>query len=385
MRKSLVAQEQSRKGVDSVARQNYDVFISDVGNMVKHSFGFILYQKLLLMGLRVYFDSEEELHLWDSLRITKQYAMRSLSVHIAIFSKKYAECPRCLMELSFMLTIGAKIVPVFYGVSPADVRWARRKEGIDGEILLKSIVERVKENVSLEVAKHCVGLDEAVENFEKAMNQSSSENVKILGIVGMGGCGKTTLAKELYNRKRWVFDMSSFLYAVGEAANECELRTLQRKLADELVPNVLKDFRQQKDVFSYPLRSNRLLIVLDGIDHVDQIHALLPTKDSVGPGSLIIITTRDISVTKCCGIPLIYEMGKLDRSHAKQLFCWHAFSQQNSAPGFEDLVERFLDATNLIPLFLERLAEQLCGKSKDYWESHLVDISSNWMTTSNTI
>ncbi|GLJ35037.1 hypothetical protein SUGI_0705130 [Cryptomeria japonica] len=415
MGRSLVAEEQNRKGVDSVARQNYDVFISDVGNTGKQSFGFILYQKLLLMGLRVYFDSEEELHLWDSLPITKQDAMRSSSIHIVIFSKKYAERPRCLTELSFMLEIGAKIVPVFYGVSPADARWARRKEGMyakafanyyregthhpkeiegwiralnrvgnisdriifhgDGEILLKSIAERVKENVSLEVAKHCVGLDETVENFEKATNQSSSENVKIVWIVGMAGCGKTTLAKELYNRKRWVFDRSCFLYAVGEASNESELRKLQRKLADDLVPDV-KDFRPQKDVFSHPLRSNRLLIVLDGIDHVDQIHVLLPTKDSVGPGSLIIITTRDISVTKYCGIPLIYEMRKLDRSHAKQLFCWHAFSQQNSAPVYEDLVERFLDATNLIPLLLERLAEQLCGKSKDYWESHLGDISN---------
>ncbi|GLJ35029.1 hypothetical protein SUGI_0705010 [Cryptomeria japonica] len=421
MGKSPVEEEGNGKSIITSAPQNYDVFINDAGKEGKNSFGFVLYQKLLLMGLRVYFDTEEELHHWDSLPITKQDAMRSSSAHIAIFSRKYAECPRCLTELSFMLAIGAKIVPVFYGVSPADVRWARRKEGMyaqafadfysvstyqpkeiegwiralnhvanmknriifdgDAEKMLMNIVGRVKEIVSLEVGKHCVGLDEAVENFEKVTIQSSSEDVKIVGIVGMGGCGKTTLAKELYNRKRWDFDSSSFLSSVGETANESEFRKLQRKLAEDLARDI-EDFRlqnvgQQKEKISHPLRSKRLLIVLDGIEHVDQVNSLLPTKESIGSGSLIIITTRDISITKCCGISSIYEMEKLDRSHAKQLFCLHAFSQPRSATEFEDLVERFLENSDLTPLPLVRLAEQLCGKSRDYWESHLLDISSD--------
>ncbi|GLJ34186.1 hypothetical protein SUGI_0687100 [Cryptomeria japonica] len=51
--------------------------------------------------------------------------MSSAKLHIAIFSPKYAQSPWCLEELSFMLTTGTQIVPVFYHVQPRDVRYGK--------------------------------------------------------------------------------------------------------------------------------------------------------------------------------------------------------------------------------------------------------------------
>ncbi|GLJ34138.1 hypothetical protein SUGI_0686330 [Cryptomeria japonica] len=51
--------------------------------------------------------------------------MSSAKLHIAIFSPNYAQSPWCLEELSFMLTTGTQIVPVFYHLQPDDVQYAK--------------------------------------------------------------------------------------------------------------------------------------------------------------------------------------------------------------------------------------------------------------------
>jgi len=99
----------------------YDVFINHRGE-VKKTFASHLYHRLLSRGLRPFLDQQE---LQEGLDFPSQLerAIRSASVHVAILSPKYAESRWCLDELLLMMESGALIIPVFYHVQPAQLRW----------------------------------------------------------------------------------------------------------------------------------------------------------------------------------------------------------------------------------------------------------------------
>ncbi|GLJ16628.1 hypothetical protein SUGI_0285410 [Cryptomeria japonica] len=263
------------------------------------------------MKLMVFLDSEE-LEYGDFFPTTLEAAMRSAPLHIAIFSENYAKSSWCLAELSYMLKVGAKIIPVFYHVEPKAFKgheqkgrysleqleeWKRALYNIsfyNGQIirtnddemrLLKNIVNcALKQitNVPLVVAKHPVGLKEIVQDFEVNTLQSAQGDqlVQIVGICGMGGSGKTTLAKELYNKISSSMVRSSIVFEVRDAAAKGLLHEKQKNDLG-IKGKAFYNIEEGMGNLSRCLTSVRVLIVLDDVDNVEQLDALLPAKDNL--------------------------------------------------------------------------------------------------------
>jgi len=112
----------------------HDVFISHRGPDVKKSFASHLYRRLLSYGLRVFLD-QPELQRGDYFTHQIDDAIRSASVHVAIFSSGYADSKWCLDELVQMLDSKMPIIPVFYGVKPTELRRTLGKKKSDAETL----------------------------------------------------------------------------------------------------------------------------------------------------------------------------------------------------------------------------------------------------------
>lgn len=109
------------------ANSTHDVFISHRGPEVKKTFASHLYRRLLSCGLRGFLD-QPELQAGEPFPRQIENAIGSASVHVAIFSPGYADSRWCLDELVQMLDTKKPIIPVFYNVKPAELRWTRGKK-----------------------------------------------------------------------------------------------------------------------------------------------------------------------------------------------------------------------------------------------------------------
>ncbi|XP_059064101.1 TMV resistance protein N-like [Cryptomeria japonica] len=338
---------------------SYDVFINHRGPDVKRTLAATLYKTLTGMGLRIFLD-REELELDDFLTAEIEDAMRSVSLHIAVVSQNYAQSPWCLVELSFMLKTGIPIIPIFYHVEPADVRYAT---GIYAEAFSRYTG---KGRYTLEKIKE----------WKDALNNVS---YNVGGIIhnedDKGSLLKKIVGCVLKVIKNVPFVVANHPIGLDETLTDFER---QKKLLEDLgLPGVsIENIEEGKEILASLLKSVRVLIILDDVDDPDQLDALVPNKDSLDRGSLIVVTTRELEVLRRWGISFIYKMKALDPSHAKQLFCWHTFLQPSPFQEFEVLVESFLNVCNGLPLSLKVFRAQLYGiSSKEYWKTLLHKIS----------
>jgi hypothetical protein len=193
----------------------------------------------------------------------------------------------------------------------------------------------------------------------------------------MPGIGKTTIAKVVFNQLWYRFEGSCFLSNINETSKQFNgLVPLQKQLLHDILKQDVANINCDdggKVLIKERLCRKRVLVVADDVARQDQLNALIGERSWFGPGSRVIITTRDSSLLRKAD--LTYEIKELEPDKSLQLFSWHAFKDTKPAEDYIELSKDAVDYCGGLPLALEVIGACLYGKNKDRWKSEINNLS----------
>ena len=230
---------------------------------------------------------------------------------------------------------------------------------------------QVCDKTELFVTNNPVGVESRVQEMIQLLEQKSKD-VLLLGVWGMGGIGKTTIAKAIYNKIGRNFEGRSFLADIREVwGQEAGHVCLQEQLLFDIFKEnntKIHNTESGKMILRERLRHKRILLILDDVNKLQQLNALCGNREWFGSGSRIIITTRDIHLLRGKRVDQVFAMTGMDVDESIELFSWHAFKQASPEEDFIELSRNVIAYAGGLPLALEVLGSYLFDMEVTEWK-----------------
>jgi len=234
---------------------------------------------------------------------------------------------------------------------------------------IKELVDDVSSKLcktSSSYLQDIVGIDTHLEKV-KSLLEMETNDVRIVGIWGMGGVGKTTIARAVFDTLSPQFQGASFLADVKET-NINEMHSLQNILLSELLredKKYVNNKEEGKHLMAHRLRFMKVLVVLDDINHHDHLEYLAGHLHWFGPGSRIIATTRNKQILGMNNV--VHEVTTLLEHDAIRLFNQHAFKGEAPDEHIKKLALEVVSHAKGLPLALRLWGIWLHNQDKTMW------------------
>ncbi|KAA8534449.1 hypothetical protein F0562_031966 [Nyssa sinensis] len=257
-------------------------------------------------------------------------------------------------------------------------KYSISKQGLSSTVVNDTWYDHRGDALLVEEAE-LVGIDKPKQELIEQLVQDSP-GLKVVAVVGMGGLGKTTLVKKVYDdiEVRKHFQSHAWITFSQSFKMEELLRDLIQQLFDEIrqpVPGSVGTMNNDKLKAAIKdfLQQSRYVIVLDDIWRIDAWHAIKYIFPSRNDGSRVMLTTRNVDVASTtCVKPhnFIYSVKPLSPEESWTLFCGRTFQENHCPSHLEELSKCILKKCEGLPLAIVAISGVLALKNKsriDEW------------------
>ncbi|XP_019057328.1 PREDICTED: protein SUPPRESSOR OF npr1-1, CONSTITUTIVE 1 [Tarenaya hassleriana] len=279
---------------------------------------------------------------------------RRFGVGIIIFSNNYAFSRECLDQLVTIMehrkANDLLIIPIYFKVTPSDIRecqgsfkeaflqlansyqaeqvhkWRTaiiETASVDGYEWTKgnhfTLVKKIVRNACLRLYSRT---SENLTNILSLLEHSQTSDMHTVGIWGMAGIGKTTIATEIFEILAPRYDSCYFLQDFHQSCQKKGLNSLRDDFfskifgeenlgmaASSIKPSFMRNMFQHK----------RVLIILDDVSNAGDAEALVGGFGWLSPGHMVILTSRNRQVLIRCNVEEPYEVLRLSEYESFRL------------------------------------------------------------------
>ncbi|GKA61205.1 Toll/interleukin-1 receptor domain-containing protein [Tanacetum coccineum] len=393
----------------------YDVFLSFRGEDTRNNFVSHLYKALEQNGILTYKD-DKKIEKGETIDTQLIESIEKSRYFIIVFSKDYAGSSWCLDELVKIMECRKAseqtAYPIFYDVEPTEIRkqsgavekafekhenkeaagkwrkalneagnlagWESKKTANGDESkLIQIIVDDIFQKIcssGSSVDGNLVGMETRIEALLSSL-ELDAPGVRMIGIWGMGGGGKTTLATAIFNQICHQFEGSSFVDNIREVSESSSgLKELQKQILNDIFSNqniAVSSVSGGKNKMEQMMRRKKVLVVLDDVDCTNQLEALAGDPNWYKTGSRVIITTRDEQVLVAHRVGFISKVTLLSHTEAIRLFNRYAFTKETPIQWQKELSIQVVKYAHGLPLTIKVLGSLLCGQNEPEWKDAL--------------
>ncbi|KAL5062754.1 hypothetical protein RYX36_024491 [Vicia faba] len=406
-------------GMASCSCKRYDVFISFRGDDTRVGFTSHLHASLCRSYFKTYIDYriQKGNDVWEEL----VEAIKQSTLFLVVFSPDFASSTWCLNELVEIIKCYQNepdkvvVIPVFYQIEPSHVRnqtgsyanaFAKHKKqhkhkiqkwkhvlsqaaNLSGfhstafgteshliEDITRFVLGKLDHKYKYELASDFI-LNENYWCIESLLKNFDSLEVQVIGLWGMGGIGKTTLAEAIFHNFSFQYEGRCFFKNVTEESKRHGINYTCNILLSKLLredihidsPKIMPSAVMRR------LKRMKAFIVLDDVRTSELLQTLIGVGHGwLGAGSTVIVTTRDKHVLESGGVEKIHQVKQMNSQNSIQLFSLKAFDKVLPEERYFDLSKRAIDYAKGNPLALKVLGSSLRCKSETEWKCALAKL-----------